>query len=202
MDIGYKIKKIREGKGLTQEKFAKELYVSRTAVSKWELNKGYPSIDSLKLIAEKFNVSLSDLLTNCDLIDLAEKDIIQNKRKTKNYVITILDLFTILILFLPLFSQKIYDRYVCLSLFNCVEISKLNFIIFICFVGLTFICGILEFINIKIENFVFSKILLYLSFIFSIISIVMFILCRQIYVSIFELGFLVIKGFFLIKNKE
>ena len=30
---------------------AEELYVSRTAISKWESGRGYPSIDSLKAIA-------------------------------------------------------------------------------------------------------------------------------------------------------
>ena len=51
MEFCDKIKKIRTDNNLTQEQFAEKLYVSRTAVSKWESGKGYPSIDSLKSVS-------------------------------------------------------------------------------------------------------------------------------------------------------
>ena len=38
-------------KNLTQEQLAEMLFVSRTAISKWESGRGYPSIDSLKEIS-------------------------------------------------------------------------------------------------------------------------------------------------------
>ena len=55
--LGEKIKEIREKEGLTQEEFAKEVFVSRTTVTKWETGKSLPSIDTLRLISEKYNVS-------------------------------------------------------------------------------------------------------------------------------------------------
>ena len=57
MEFCDKIKKIRTDNNLTQEQFAEKLYVSRTAVSKWESGKGYPSIDSLKYMSKLFNIS-------------------------------------------------------------------------------------------------------------------------------------------------
>ena len=48
MEFNEKLQELRKSKGLTQEELAKELYVSRTAISKWESGRGYPNIDSLK----------------------------------------------------------------------------------------------------------------------------------------------------------
>ena len=47
MEFHEKLQELRKAKGLTQEELAKELYVSRTAISKWESGKEYPNIDSL-----------------------------------------------------------------------------------------------------------------------------------------------------------
>ena len=66
MEIGQKIKKARIAKGLTQEELAQALYVSRTAISKWESGRGFPNIESLKAIAAFFGVSLEYMLTGED----------------------------------------------------------------------------------------------------------------------------------------
>ena len=47
MEFNEKLQSLRKNKGLTQEELAEALYVSRTAISKWESGRGYPSIDSL-----------------------------------------------------------------------------------------------------------------------------------------------------------
>ena len=57
MNFGEKIQKLRNQNKWTQEELAEKLYVSRTAVSKWESGKGYPNIDSLKEIAKIFNIT-------------------------------------------------------------------------------------------------------------------------------------------------
>lgn len=51
MEFNEKLQELRKGKGLTQEELAQEIFVSRTAVSKWESGRGYPNIDSLKELA-------------------------------------------------------------------------------------------------------------------------------------------------------
>lgn len=200
MDISNKIKKIREENGLTQEQFANELFVSRTAVSKWELGKGYPSIDSLKLISKKFNISLDTLLSSNDILDIAEQDIIVRKNKSRNLFTAILDIFAVLILFLPFFAEKVNDDFVCLPLFACKDISPLNLFVFTLITCLLIFCGILELVNIKLESKKFEKVLFFTTFILSILAVVFFIECREIYASTFVFGLLVAKGFFYIKK--
>lgn len=58
MEFSEKLQTLRKQKGLTQEELAQELFVSRTAISKWESGKGYPSIDSLKEISKYFSVTI------------------------------------------------------------------------------------------------------------------------------------------------
>ena len=52
MELNEKLLQLRKQKGLTQEALADALFVSRTAISKWESGRGYPNIDSLKAIAQ------------------------------------------------------------------------------------------------------------------------------------------------------
>ena len=47
MEFNEKLQQLRTGKNLTQEQLAEQLYVSRTAISKWESGKGYPNIETL-----------------------------------------------------------------------------------------------------------------------------------------------------------
>ena len=61
--FGEKVRNLRELHHLTQEELAKKLHVSRNAVSKWETGKGYPSLDSLKLLATLFDVSIDELIS-------------------------------------------------------------------------------------------------------------------------------------------
>jgi transcriptional regulator with XRE-family HTH domain len=53
---------------LTQEELAKELFVSRTAISKGESGRGYPNIDSLKEISRYFTVSIDELICPDEII--------------------------------------------------------------------------------------------------------------------------------------
>ena len=74
MELGEKLKTLRAERGLTQEQLAAKLYVSRTAVSKWETGGGSPNLDSLQAIARLFDVSVDDLLSTDDLIVLARDE--------------------------------------------------------------------------------------------------------------------------------
>jgi len=62
MTLGEKIKKARKEHGLSQEQFAEKLCVSRSAVAKWETDKGTPDIENLKAISALLNVSIDFLL--------------------------------------------------------------------------------------------------------------------------------------------
>ena len=78
MEFNEKLQELRKNKGLTQEELAEALYVSRTAISKWESGRGYPSIDSLKEIAKYFSVTIDELLSSDEVLSIAEED---NKQK-------------------------------------------------------------------------------------------------------------------------
>ena len=56
MEFHEKLQELRKARGLTQEELAAELYFSRTAISKWESGRGYPSIASLKEISTYFGI--------------------------------------------------------------------------------------------------------------------------------------------------
>ena len=62
MTLGEKIKEARKEHGLSQEQFAEKLCVSRSAVAKWETDKGTPDIENLKAISSLLNVSIDYLL--------------------------------------------------------------------------------------------------------------------------------------------
>lgn len=61
MAFGEQLQLLRRRVGLTQEQFAEELRVSRQAVSKWESGKGYPEVEKLLYICQRYDVTLNDL---------------------------------------------------------------------------------------------------------------------------------------------
>ena len=107
MDFQDKLKELRKNRGLTQEELAQALFVSRTAISKWESGKGYPNIDSLKAISKYFCVSLDDLLSTDEIITIAEEDGKQKERHFRNLVFGLLDCSIAMFLFLPFFGQRV-----------------------------------------------------------------------------------------------
>ena len=62
MSLGEKIKKLRNEKGLSQEKFGKQSGIHPNHVGKYEANKTVPSADNLRKIAEVLEVSSDYLL--------------------------------------------------------------------------------------------------------------------------------------------
>ncbi len=106
MEFGEKLQGLRKQKGLTQEELAKALFVSRTAVSKWESGRGLPGIDSLKAMAEFFSVSVDRLLSGDELVAAAESDGQQRRERMLDMVFGLLDCSAVALLFLPLFAQK------------------------------------------------------------------------------------------------
>jgi transcriptional regulator with XRE-family HTH domain len=92
MEIGEKIKELRKQMDWTQEELAEKLFVSRTAVSKWESGKGTPNIDSLKDISTLFSVSIDELLSSEELISIAKRDNKINLRQLVGVIFGVLDL--------------------------------------------------------------------------------------------------------------
>ncbi len=62
MTLGERLKMYRTQKGLSQEKIAEMLDVSRQAVTKWEAGQTTPSSDNLIALANLYDVSLDELI--------------------------------------------------------------------------------------------------------------------------------------------
>ena len=105
MELNEKLQELRKNKGLTQEELAAALYVSRTAVSKWESGRGLPSIDSLKQISAFFDVSIDDLLSADKALSLAEQENKASQRSFCDLLLGISDLCAILLILLPLYPR-------------------------------------------------------------------------------------------------
>lgn len=71
MTLGEKIRHARKNCGLSQEKLAEKLCVSRSAIAKWETDKGMPDVENLKFLSRLLNVSVDDLLRDEDAADSA-----------------------------------------------------------------------------------------------------------------------------------
>ena len=66
MTLGEKIREARRKCGLSQEQLAEKLSVSRSAIAKWETDKGLPDVGNLKVLARILNVSVDQLLDDAE----------------------------------------------------------------------------------------------------------------------------------------
>ena len=193
MEFNEKLQTLRKQKGLTQEELAERLFVSRTAVSKWESGRGYPNIDSLKTIAKLFSVTIDELLSGEEALNIAEEE---HKEKEKHFcslAFGLLDCSSILFFFLPLFGQKNDSFVQAGSLLSFTKVSPwLKSAYFILIIG-ALLWGIL---TLALQNRPFVSQLRCkntVSFLFSIVGTLLFILSRQPYAAAFLFIFLVIK---------
>lgn len=69
MTLGQKLKKARTDAALSQEQLAKKLCVSRSAVAKWETDKGLPDVQNLKGLSQILQVSVDHLLDDGEAVD-------------------------------------------------------------------------------------------------------------------------------------
>lgn len=141
MEFNEKLQQLRKNRGLTQEELAEAIYVSRTAISKWESGRGYPNIESLKALSKFFAVSIDELLTGEKILDIAEEENKFKISRIKNMVFAILDISVLLFLFLPLFGEKSDNGFVAVSLLNTVYIESYLLFIYISLVILSVLCG-------------------------------------------------------------
>ena len=123
MEFNEKLQQLRKQKDLTQEELAEALFVSRTAVSKWESGRGFPNIDSLKAIAKFFGVTVDELISFEQVLTIAQEDQKEKDRHIRNLVFGLLDLSLALFLFLPLFGQKTDGGAEAVSLLRITQIS-------------------------------------------------------------------------------
>lgn len=95
---------------------AQALFVSRTAISKWESGREYPGIDSLKEIAGFFEVTLDDLLSGEQLLSAVEAEQKTKASCQQDLIFGLLDVCMAMLLFLPLFSERVGETACAVSL--------------------------------------------------------------------------------------
>ena len=123
MDFSEKLQNLRKQHGLTQEELAAKLFVSRTAVSKWESGRGYPNIDSLKEISKFFSVSIDELLSSDELINAAQDENRKNISDLLDMLAGCADMMCLLLILLPLYPEKVSGSFSAVSLFEFAQKS-------------------------------------------------------------------------------
>ncbi|MBO5246556.1 MAG: helix-turn-helix transcriptional regulator [Eubacterium sp.] len=199
MEFHEKLQELRKNRGLTQEELAEALFVSRTAISKWESGRGYPSIDSLKEIAKYFSVTIDDLLSGEKLLSIAEKENNSNIQSICDLLFGMVDIGSCLLILLPLYPNTI-DGYIgSVNLFAYTETSLTNrFIYWILFV-LLIVTGIVKILLTKFRSEKNHKISTDISMGLNIAIVLFLAMTRESYAIAVAFLLLVIKGALLLK---
>ena len=200
MEFHEKLQELRKQKGLTQEELAESLYVSRTAISKWESGRGYPNIDSLKAISKFFSVTIDKLLSGEEVLTIAEEDQKQKESILRDMVFGLLDLSVAMFFFVPFFGQKAEGYAQAVSLLFLTEIAPyLKAAYFVMVIGMVaFGISTLVLQNYRGAFWVRNKSIL--SLLINTATALLFIISSQPYAAAFVFVFLVIKVVMLIKK--
>ena len=199
MEFNEKLQELRKNKGLTQEELAEALYVSRTAISKWESGRGYPSIDSLKEIAKYFSVTIDELLSSDEVLSIAEEDNKQKEKHLRSLVFGLLDISVRMFFFLPFFGQKANGVIQEVSLLSLNEITTYLKTAYYAIVISIAVYGILTLTFQNCQKVFWTKNRDKMSLILNVAAVLLFIISSQVYAGAFLFIFLVIKALMLIK---
>lgn len=202
MEFHEKLQELRKSRGLTQEELAEALFVSRTAISKWESGRGYPSIDSLKEISRYFSVSIDDLLSGEQLIFIAEKENQSNLNRVCDLLLGFVDLFSLMLIVLPLYPKPVNGYIYSVNLFGYVDGN--SFIIRIywaLFISLT-ITGIVKILMIYFKFEKGKKTVTSISVGLSIIAVLFLAMAKEPYAITVTFLLLLIKGILLYKQAK
>ena len=200
MEFNEKLQKLRIQKGITQEELAENLYVSRTAISKWESGRGFPNIESVKAISKFFSISLDELLSGEEILTIAENDQKQKQRTAINLIFGLLDCGIALLLCLPFFGQKSDGVIREVPLLNLSEIQPYLKTAYFAFVCIMIVLGIMTLALQNCRQRLWTQSKNILSLALSAIGVCLFIISQQPYPAIFVFTFLIIKVLMLIKR--
>ena len=193
MEFNEKLQELRKSRSMTQEELAEALFVSRTAISKWEQGRGYPSLDSLKEISKFFSVSIDDLICSEEIITAAADEKKECMDRYKALICDMLDILAGLLLFLPVFGNGA-DIPSSVSLFAITGLSTWIKIIFALLIGLAVLNGVFGVIISRFDKPLRDRNILLTGMVLSVVSAAVFILTRQPYAGIICLAILVVKG--------
>ena len=199
LEFNEKLQELRRKKNLTQEQLAEQLYVSRTAISKWESGRGYPNLDSLRTISKFFSVSLDELLSSEEILTVAQEDSRQKIYHFRDMVFGLLDCSVAMFLFLPFFGQTAGDRIQAVSLLSLTQVQEYVRIPYFILVFGLIICGVATLALQNCQSHLWIKNKSKLSLVLSMVGAIVFMISLQPYAAVFTFLFLVIKALMLIK---
>lgn len=202
MEFNIKLQELRKQKGITQEQLAEQLFVSRTAISKWEIGKGYPNLESLKALSKIFSVSIDELLSGEELIQLASTENSNNLMKTYGYIFAVLDVMAIALILLPLYGQPVGGFIQSVNLLAFTNTSQIILAIYwTVFVSLIvlgcFQLGLLHFEKIKYRNITQR-----ISLLIQMACIIFCFATREPYVGTLLFVMFVLKSIIFYKEKQ
>jgi transcriptional regulator with XRE-family HTH domain len=201
MEFHEKLQELRKQKGMTQEELAEKLYVSRTAVSKWESGRGYPNIDSLKAIAKFFAVTVDQLISSEEVLTVAEADQQEKQSHFCDLVFGLLDCSMVLFFFLPIFGQQGDGAVLSVSLLALTGIQTyLRATYFAVVIG-SVVLGI---VTLALQNcgcHFWMRNKGKLSILLNAAGAFLFILSQQVYGAVYMLTFFIIKAWILLKKQ-
>lgn len=200
MEFHQKIQQLRAKSGLTQEQLAERLFVSRVTVSKWESGRGYPNIESLKLLAKTLEVSIDALLSTDELLLLGERQMEKANQDAKTLVFGLLDFLLALLLVLPIFAEARGNRFEFLALPALTTGSRwITVVSYILVLG-SALYGVLELALQNLQARAWTRLRLPISAVLSVLGVFFFLMTRQLYACAFIFCILLLKGILLIKK--
>lgn len=200
MEFCEKLQELRKQKGITQEELAGELFVSRTAVSKWESGRGYPNIDSLKAIAVFFSVTVDELLSPNEIITIAVEEKKETESRFRDLAIGLLDLCALLLIFLPFFAVRMGDAVQESSLITLTGAQPYLRVLYFAVVSAIVLMGVATLCLQNVIHPIWLKLKTTLSIAFSLAAVLLFIVTLQPYASVFTFALLGVKVFLAIKR--
>ena len=202
MEFNEKLQELRKERGLTQEELAEALFVSRTAISKWESGRGYPSIDSLKQIANYFSISIDELLSGERLITIAENENRTNLKNMGNMLFGVVDIFSFIMIILPLYPNKIDDYIYSVNLFNYTQTAVFNLVIMWSFYLALILIGISKILLTQLNIEKGQKVITNISLVLGILAVLYLAMTRDAYAITVVFVLLIIKVMLLFKVNE
>lgn len=109
--FGNYIKEKRMTLGITQEEFAEKLYISPTAISKWENGKTYPDITIISQICNILKISEHEFVSACDDTEMRKMEYEARKyRKVKKATLWLINLAFAIPLVICLICNLVVDH--------------------------------------------------------------------------------------------
>ncbi|MBQ3334433.1 MAG: helix-turn-helix transcriptional regulator [Eubacteriaceae bacterium] len=199
MEFNEKLQELRKNQGLTQEELAQAIFVSRTAVSKWESGRGYPNIDSLKALADYFSVTVDELISPDEIITAAEDEKRELIGQYTSLICYALDVLTALLLFIPIFGNG-SDSPLTVSLFALTGTRLWIKIVYAIGISVIVLNGVFGVVIDRLEKPLWDKQRLTVSVALSVFICLIFIMTRQPYAGVFCFAVLMMKGWLLLRR--